>query len=91
MSLVAKPISWIDDNVVGEVYEWIVRGPVLKVAWLCRRFDSEAIDGTVHAVGSGTLGLSEVLRVLQTGRANHYAVVLALGALVLVVAGFALV
>jgi multicomponent Na+:H+ antiporter subunit D len=89
--LVAKPISWIDDNIVGEVYEWIVRGPVLRVAQLFLKVDGKVIDGTVHAVGSRTLGLSQVLRVLQSGQANHYAIVLALGALVLVVASFALI
>ncbi len=25
--LVARPVTWIDENVVGQAYEWIVRGP----------------------------------------------------------------
>jgi multicomponent Na+:H+ antiporter subunit D len=84
---VAKPVTWIDDNVVGQAYEWIVRGPVLGAAQLFRKTDTRAVDGTVHALGAGTLALSSVLRILQSGQIHHYAIVLALGALVLIVTG----
>jgi multicomponent Na+:H+ antiporter subunit D len=85
--LVARPVTWIDDNVVGQAYEWIVRGPILGLAQLFRKTDTRAVDGTIHALGSGTLALSSLLRVLQTGQIHHYAIVLALGALALIVTG----
>jgi multicomponent Na+:H+ antiporter subunit D len=85
--LVAKPVTWIDDNVVGQIYEWIVRGPILGLARLFRTTDTRAVDGTVHALASGTLALSSVLRVLQTGQIHHYAIVLAVGVLALIVTG----
>jgi multicomponent Na+:H+ antiporter subunit D len=85
--LVARPVTWIDDNIVGQAYEWTMRGPVLGVAQLFRKTDTRVVDGTVHALGSGTLALSGVLRVLQSGQIHHYAIVLAFGALVLIVTG----
>ena len=85
--LVARPVTWIDDNVVGQAYEWIVRGPVLGVAQLFRMTDTRVVDGAVHALGSGTLALSGVIRALQSGQIHHYAIVLAFGALALIVAG----
>ena len=64
MRMVARPVAWIDDNVVGEVYEKMVRGPILSAAQLFRATDTRVVDGAVHAIGSGTLGLSSILRVL---------------------------
>jgi multicomponent Na+:H+ antiporter subunit D len=85
--LVARPVTWIDENVVGQAYEWIVRVPVLGVAQLFRKADTHVVDGTVHALGSGTLALSGVIRVLQSGQIHHYAIVLAFGALALIITG----
>jgi multicomponent Na+:H+ antiporter subunit D len=85
--LVARPLTWIDENVVGQAYEWIVRVPVLGVAQLFRKADTHVVDGTVHALGSGTLALSGVIRVLQSGQIHHYAIVLAFGALALIITG----
>jgi multicomponent Na+:H+ antiporter subunit D len=75
MRSIARPVSWIDD-VVGEVYEWVMRGPVLGVAQLCRKADSRVIDGAFDGLGTRTLSLSSALRVLQSGQVHHYAVAL---------------
>jgi len=88
--LVARPITWIDDVIVGQAYAWIVRGPVLGVAKLCRKADTHVVDGAIHGLGSGTLALSGVMKVLQSGQIHHYAIVLSLGALVLIVTGLVL-
>jgi multicomponent Na+:H+ antiporter subunit D len=87
---VARPITLIDDNIVGQAYEWIFRGPVMGVARLFRTADTRVVDGAVHGLGSGTLALSGLMRVLQSGQIHHYAIVLCLGALVLIVTGLVL-
>jgi len=85
--LIAKPLTWIDDNIVGQAYEWLMRVPVLGVARLFRIVDTRLVDGAVHRLGSGTLALSGLMRVVQSGQIHHYAIVLCLGALVLIVTG----
>ena len=76
---------------MNRVYEWIVRYPILGVASRMAVVDSKVVDGTVHTIGSGTVSLSEVLKLAQTGRVHHYALAMAVGALVLVAIGLALV
>jgi len=88
--LVARPVTWIDDKIVGQTYEWFIRGPVLGLAQFFRIADTRVVDGAVHGLGSGTLALSGLMRVLQSGQIHHYAIVLCLGALVLIVTGLAL-
>jgi multicomponent Na+:H+ antiporter subunit D len=88
--LFAKPLAWVDDNIVGQSYEWLMRGPVLGVARLFRTADTRLVDGAVHGLGSGTLGLSRLMRIVQSGQIHHYAIVLCLGALVLIVTGLVL-
>ena len=85
--LIAKPLTWIDDTIVGQAYEWLMRVPVLGVARLFRIADTRLVDGAVHGLGSGTLALSGLMRVVQSGQIHHYAIILCLGALVLIVTG----
>jgi NADH-quinone oxidoreductase subunit L len=42
-------------------------------------FDTSVVDGTVNIVGKGTRGVGGLLRYLQTGAVQHYAVAILLG------------
>jgi multicomponent Na+:H+ antiporter subunit D len=84
MWLVNKPIAYIEYNIVGEAYEFLIQKPILKVAHYLRVFDTEAVDGTVNGIGRITLAWSSVMRIIQNGQVQYYALMMAFGAFVLV-------
>jgi multicomponent Na+:H+ antiporter subunit D len=79
MWIVNKPLASVEYKFIGEIYEFIIQKPVLKIAHFMRIFDTEAIDGTVHGIGKGTMGWSRVMQVLQSGQVQHYALIMAVG------------
>ncbi len=85
MGFAHRPIASFDYNVVGEAYESMVIRPILKTAQFFRLVDSKIVDGLINGVGKGSLGLSDVLRLIQTGKTQDYAYVMALGALFVVI------
>jgi multicomponent Na+:H+ antiporter subunit D len=85
MGFAHRPIASFDYNVVGEAYESMVIRPILKTAQFFRLADSKIVDGLINGVGKGSLGLSDVLRLIQTGKTQDYAYVMALGALFVVI------
>lgn len=79
MWLANKPVARFEYNVVGEAYEFVVRKPILGIAHLLRVFDTNAVDGTVNGVGRMTVASSMIMRVIQSGQVQHYAIIMALG------------
>lgn len=84
MWLANKPIANIEYNFIGEIYEFIVQKPIMKVAHLLKLFDTKVVDGTVNGVGKGTVTWSRVMQVIQSGQLQHYAIIMAIGILALV-------
>ncbi len=84
MWLTNKPIAAIEYKFIGEIYEFIVQKPILKVAHFLRLFDTEVVDGTVNGLGKGTVGWSRVMQVVQSGQLHHYAIIMAIGILALI-------
>jgi len=84
MRRVQRPLARLETGTVGEVYELVVRRPVLGVARILRRLD-EAVDFAIVGVGRSTLSLSRVLKTAASGHAQHYGLFMAAGILVLVV------
>jgi multicomponent Na+:H+ antiporter subunit D len=87
LRLVAAPVAWLDTSIVARLHELIVRGGVLGVARALAVVDREAVDGSVHSLGSATLRLADVLKLAHTGKAHHYAMLMAAGTLVLIAIG----
>jgi len=83
MWFVNKPVAWFEYKVVGEAYEFIIQKPIMKVAHYLRVVDTEAVDGTVNGIGKFTLAWSSVMRLIQNGQIHHYAIIMALGVLML--------
>jgi NADH-quinone oxidoreductase subunit L len=54
-----------------------------KIAAACWWFDREVIDGTVNAIGVGTIDAGRGLRQVQTGRVQNYALGIAIGLIVM--------
>ncbi|HEV7605345.1 MAG TPA: NADH-quinone oxidoreductase subunit L [Candidatus Limnocylindrales bacterium] len=69
---------WFDD--LYHLLFMVIGGRIAAAIWW---FDREVIDGTVNAVGGGTLGAGRGLRRVQTGRVQNYALGIALGFIVM--------
>ena len=58
----------------------VIGGRLAAAFWW---FDREVVDGTVNAVGGVTVDTGHVLRRIQTGRVQNYALGIALGLIVM--------
>jgi len=66
-------------NLIGVVFVGLTR--------LYRVFDLYVVDGLVNLIGWGTKALGGVLRFVQTGRAENYLLVIAIGVILLIIGG----
>jgi NADH-quinone oxidoreductase subunit L len=69
---------WFDD--LNHLLFMVIGGRVAAALWW---FDREVIDGTVNAVGTGTIDAGRGLRQIQTGRVQNYALGIAIGLIVM--------
>jgi len=84
--LVRGPLARLEYGFVGEIYEFIVRRPVLGAANFFRDLDSYVVDSAIVGVGRSTQSLSQVLRTVVSGNAQHYGLIMAVGILALLAA-----
>ena len=82
-TLVPVPLARLEYGFVGEIYEFVVRRPVLGVANLLNRVDSLVVDSTILGVGRSTETLSQVLKIVGNGHIQYYGLIMAAGVLVL--------
>ena len=68
---------------MGEIYEFVIRRPVLGAAHLLRQFDSHVVDSAFVGVGRWTQRLSQVLKIVVSGHTQHYGLMMAAGILLL--------
>ncbi|MCX8026257.1 MAG: Na(+)/H(+) antiporter subunit D [Thermodesulfovibrionales bacterium] len=85
MNVINKKIAPFEYNFIGEVYEWLIQKPVLKVAGFIGVFDRRVFDRLSDSLAETVTSLSEVLRVIQTGKAHDYAFGVVIGLCVAVV------
>jgi hypothetical protein len=83
MRLARGPLAQIESGFVGEIYEFVIRRPVLGIAQILRNIDSDVVDGTWVGVGRFTRSLGEVLKITVSGNAHHYGLIMAAGMVVL--------
>ena len=83
MEVVKGPLARLEYGFVGEIYEFVIRRPVLGAAGLLGRFDSAVVDSAVVGVGPSTQSFSEVLKTAASGHAQHYGLIMATGLLAL--------
>jgi multicomponent Na+:H+ antiporter subunit D len=82
-ALVKGPLARLEYGFVGEIYEFVIRRPVLGVANLLRKFDSLVVDSAAVGVGHSTRTLSQRLKTAVSGHAQHYGLIMAAGFLAL--------
>jgi multicomponent Na+:H+ antiporter subunit D len=83
MKLVQGPLARLEFGFVGEIYEFVIRRPVLGAANLFRQLDSFVVDSAIVGVGRSTQTFSQVLRTVVSGNAQHYGLIMAAGILIL--------
>ncbi len=83
MWLTNNPISNIEYKFIGEMYEFIIQKPIMRIAHFFKLFDTEIVDGTVNGIGKGTVSWSRLMQVIQSGQLQHYAIIMAIGILAL--------
>jgi NADH-quinone oxidoreductase subunit L len=69
---------WFDD--LNHLLFMVIGGRIAAALWW---FDREVVDGTVNAIGAGTIDAGRGLRQIQTGRVQNYALGIAIGLIVM--------
>ena len=82
-ALTRGPLARLEYGFVGEVYEFVVRRPVLGAANLLRTFDSLVVDFALVGVGRWTQMLGQVLKTVMSGHVQHYGLIMAAGIVLL--------
>ena len=83
MTLVQGPLTRMEYRFIGEIYEFLIRRPVLGGANLFGRLDSLVIDSALVSLGRSTQALSQVLKRAGSGHIQHYGLIMAAGILAL--------
>ena len=83
LNLILSPLARLEYGYVGEIYELVIRRPVLGVASLFQRFDSGVVDAALVGVGRTTRSLSQHLKTVASGHVQHYGLIMAAGILAL--------
>ncbi len=80
---IVRPLARLESGFVGEIYERVMRGAVLGVGSILRRFDSLVVDSALVGLGRATQRASGVLKTVASGHAQHYGLLMAAGVLAL--------
>ena len=83
MRLAQGPLARLEFEFVGEIYEVVMRRPVLGAASFLRKLDSRIIDYGIVSLGRVTQTFSQVLKTTVSGNAQHYGLIMAVGVMVL--------
>ncbi len=81
--LIESTLARLESSFMGEIYEAVIRRPVLGGAALLRRFDTQVVDSAAVGVGRLTLAFGEILKTTVSGNAQHYGLIMAVGVLLL--------
>jgi len=83
VNLVEGPLARLEYGLVGEIYELVMRRPVLGAAYLLRKLDTVVIDTAAVGVGRSTQTFSRILKTVMSGHAQHYGLIMTAGILAL--------
>lgn len=87
----ATPYKWsFNKFYIDEIYLWIIHNIIDGLGRFLWWVDLVIVDGIVDGVGKLATGLGSILRRVQTGKLQHYALILFAGVVILVIImGFA--
>jgi multicomponent Na+:H+ antiporter subunit D len=79
LRLMRGPLTRLETGFIGQLYERIMRGPIMGAAKVLHGVDSNAVNAAAEGLGDATSDLSEKLKTKNTGHAQHYGLLMALG------------
>ena len=85
-----KPLSKLEYNYIGELYEFIIQKPIMRVAYYFMKIDTVVVDGTINGLGKLAMTCSQKIQNVQSGKIQHYAMIMLAGVIVLLIIGVAL-
>ena len=85
-----KPLSKLEYNYIGELYEFIIQKPIMRAAYYFMKIDTIVVDGTINGVGKFAILCSERMQKFQTGQIQHYAMIMLVGVIILIIIGVVL-
>ena len=83
VNLVEGPLARLEYGLVGEIYELVMRKPVLGAAYLLRKLDTIVIDTAAVGVGRSTQTFSRILKTVMSGHAQYSGLIMTAGILAL--------
>ena len=83
VTLTQRPLARLESGFVGEIYDFLIRRPVLGAACFLSQSDTRVVDFTAVGVGRLTLAFSQILKTTVSGNAQHYGLLIAAGVLAL--------
>jgi multicomponent Na+:H+ antiporter subunit D len=85
-----KPLSNLEYNYIGEVYEFIIQKPIMRVAYYFMKIDTVIVDGAINGVGKLAMVCSQKMQKVQSGQIQHYAMIMLAGVIILIIIGVVL-
>ena len=85
MWFVNQPLARIEYNYIGEIYEFIIQKPILKVAKFFKTIDTVVVDGSFNSMGKLTLSWSKKMQDAQSGQIQHYAMLMVAGVIAVII------
>ena len=85
-----KPLSNLEYNYIGEVYEFIIQKPIMRVAYYFMKIDTVVVDGAINGVGKLAMVCSQKMQKVQSGQIQHYAMIMLAGVIILIIIGVVL-
>jgi len=77
-------LAKIEYNIIGQAYEFMVIKPMLKIAGFLKIIDTSGVDGTYNGLAKGSKRFSDIVKIIQTGRAHDYAFIMIVGIIILI-------
>ena len=90
MWFINKPLTRIEYNIIGEIYEFIVQHLMMKVAYYFMKIDTVVVDGTINGIGKMVMVCSQKMQKVQSGQIQHYAMIMLTGVIILIIIGVVL-
>ena len=86
-----KPLSRLEYHFIGEIYEFIIQKPLMRVAYYFTKIDTVIVDGTMNGIGKTVMICSQKMQKIQSGQIQHYAIIMFTGVIILIFIGVVLV
>jgi multicomponent Na+:H+ antiporter subunit D len=80
-----KPMASLEYNVIGEIYEFIIQKPILRVAVYLKKIDTVVVDGIINGIGRLAMACSRKMQKVQSGQIQHYAMFMVAGVIAVII------